>query len=51
VDWKLIPKSLWIPCYSFWHFDDFSWGNTRVVVGEGKKTIYVADAEAVCIFY
>ncbi|EGF82537.1 hypothetical protein BATDEDRAFT_34502 [Batrachochytrium dendrobatidis JAM81] len=37
--------SFWIPCYSFWHFDDFSWGNTRVVVGEGKKTVYVADAE------
>ena len=30
-----------IPMYSFWHFDDFSWGNTRVVVGErgGKKQI------------
>jgi chitin synthase len=37
--------SFWIPVYSFWHFDDFSWGNTRVVVGEGKKTVYVADAE------
>lgn len=22
--------------YSFWHFDDFSWGATRVVVGEKK---------------
>ena len=39
--------SFWIPCYSFWHFDDFSWGNTRVVVGEGKKTVYVAEVEAV----
>lgn len=37
--------SFWIPCYAFWHFDDFSWGNTRVVIGEGKKTIYVADTE------
>ncbi|KAJ3309903.1 hypothetical protein HDV04_005533 [Boothiomyces sp. JEL0838] len=37
--------SFWIPCYSFWHFDDFSWGNTRVVVGEGKKTVYLADTE------
>ncbi|ORZ10887.1 chitin synthase-domain-containing protein [Absidia repens] len=27
--------SFFIPIYSFWHFDDFSWGNTRVVVGEG----------------
>jgi chitin synthase len=37
--------SFYIPCYAFWHFDDFSWGNTRVVVGEGKKTVYVADTE------
>jgi chitin synthase len=29
--------SFCIPLYSFWHFDDFSWGNTRVVVGEGGK--------------
>jgi len=31
-----------IPLYSFWHFDDFSWGNTRVVLErkmrkKGKK--------------
>jgi chitin synthase len=27
-----------IPIYAFWHFDDFSWGNTRIVVGEkGQK--------------
>eukprot|EP00842_Homolaphlyctis_polyrhiza_P005775 jgi/Hompol1/6199/HPOL_001018-RA len=37
--------SFYIPCYAFWHFNDFSWGNTRVVVGDGKKTVYVADAE------
>lgn len=37
--------SFWIPCYSFWHFDDFSWGNTRVVVDDGKKTVYLADTE------
>eukprot|EP00842_Homolaphlyctis_polyrhiza_P006326 jgi/Hompol1/6695/HPOL_000415-RA len=24
----------YIPLYSFWHFDDFSWGNTRVAVGD-----------------
>ncbi|KAI9265590.1 chitin synthase [Sporodiniella umbellata] len=30
--------SFFIPLYSFWHFDDFSWGNTRIVVGEqGQK--------------
>jgi len=27
-----------LPLYSFWHFDDFSWGNTRLVVGEKKDT-------------
>ncbi|UZJ54701.1 hypothetical protein CBS101457_004021 [Exobasidium rhododendri] len=25
-----------LPIYSFWHFDDFSWGETRKVEGEGK---------------
>ncbi|EDN99258.1 hypothetical protein SS1G_14118 [Sclerotinia sclerotiorum 1980 UF-70] len=25
--------SLCLPLYSFWHMDDFSWGNTRVVTG------------------
>jgi chitin synthase len=29
--WNLI-----LPLYSYWHFDDFSWGATRVVVGEKK---------------
>ncbi|KAI8924380.1 chitin synthase-domain-containing protein [Entophlyctis helioformis] len=28
--------SFYIPLYSFWHFDDFSWGNTRTVLDEGK---------------
>lgn len=37
--------SFFIPIYSFWHFDDFSWGNTRVVVGDKKKQIIVADDE------
>ncbi|KAI9088726.1 chitin synthase [Phlyctochytrium arcticum] len=28
---------VYIPLYSFWHFDDFSWGNTRrVVEGDGQ---------------
>ncbi|KAI7894151.1 chitin synthase-domain-containing protein [Mucor mucedo] len=36
--------SFYIPIYSYWHFDDFSWGNTRVVVGEtGKKVAVAAD--------
>ncbi|KAF9245027.1 glycosyltransferase family 2 protein [Melanogaster broomeanus] len=25
-----------LPIYAFWHFDDFSWGETRKVEGEGK---------------
>ena len=29
--------SFYIPLYSFWHFDDFSWGNTRTVVDQGKQ--------------
>ncbi|KAI8978598.1 chitin synthase-domain-containing protein [Pilobolus umbonatus] len=36
--------SFYIPVYSYWHFDDFSWGNTRVVVGEkGQKVAVAAD--------
>ncbi|PWN53277.1 putative chitin synthase 8 [Violaceomyces palustris] len=32
--------SLFLPLYSFWHMDDFSWGNTRVVLGEkGQKVV------------
>ncbi|KAF9584191.1 hypothetical protein BGW38_007270 [Lunasporangiospora selenospora] len=40
--------SFFIPVYSFWHFDDFSWGNTRMVVGEGantKKVVILGDDE------
>jgi len=39
--------SFFLPIYSFWHFDDFSWGNTRVVVGEGKHKKVLADTEDV----
>ncbi|KDR84455.1 hypothetical protein GALMADRAFT_237329 [Galerina marginata CBS 339.88] len=28
--------SFFLPIYSFWCMDEFSWGNTRVVIGEGK---------------
>lgn len=31
--------SFFLPIYSFWSMDDFSWGNTRVVVGEGKDKV------------
>ncbi|KAG7090831.1 Chitin synthase, class 1 [Marasmius oreades] len=35
----LLALPVWnciLPLYSFWHFDDFSWGETRKVEGEGK---------------
>lgn len=35
--------SLFLPLYSFWHMDDFSWGNTRMVVGEKGKALLVND--------
>ncbi|KAF2650420.1 glycosyltransferase family 2 protein [Lophiostoma macrostomum CBS 122681] len=35
-----------LPLYSFWKQDDFSWGNTRVVVGEkGVKQVVTNDDE------
>ncbi|KAJ1846333.1 hypothetical protein LPJ73_004565, partial [Coemansia sp. RSA 2703] len=36
----LLAYPLWsffIPIYAFWHMDDFSWGNTRIVVGDDGK--------------
>ena len=35
--------SMGLPLYSFWHMDDFSWGNTRVVTGERGRQIVVSD--------
>jgi chitin synthase len=37
--------SMFIPLYSFWHFDDFSWGNTRRILGEKGKVKLVGDEE------
>jgi chitin synthase len=35
-----------LPVYSFWKQDDFSWGNTRVVIGEkGAKQVVAVDGE------
>lgn len=37
----LLALPVWnfvLPVYSFWHFDDFSWGETRKVEGEAKQT-------------
>jgi hypothetical protein len=36
----LLSLPLWnfvLPVYAFWHFDDFTWGETRKVQGEGKE--------------
>jgi chitin synthase len=33
----LLSLPVWnfiLPCYAFWHFDDFSWGDTRQAAGE-----------------
>jgi chitin synthase len=35
--------SFGLPLYSFWHMDDFSWGNTRVVTGEKGRKIVITD--------
>lgn len=35
----LISLPIWnfvLPSYAFWHFDDFSWGQTRKVSGDKK---------------
>jgi len=34
-----------LPLYSFWAQDDFSWGNTRIVVGESGNKKVVATVE------
>jgi len=35
-----------LPIYSFWNQDNFSWGNTRIVIGEsGKKQVVAVDDE------
>ncbi|KAH8833739.1 glycosyltransferase family 2 protein [Flagelloscypha sp. PMI_526] len=35
--------SFFLPLYSFWKMDDFSWGATRIVMGESGKKIVVHD--------
>ena len=35
-----------LPIYSFWKQDDFSWGNTRIVIGEkGDRKVVAVDDE------
>ncbi|KAK4506134.1 hypothetical protein PRZ48_004099 [Zasmidium cellare] len=45
----LLAYPVWsfiLPVYSFWKQDDFSWGNTRVVIGEkGDKQVVAVDEE------
>lgn len=33
----------YLPLYSFWRMDDFSWGSTRLVVGEKGKKMVIHD--------
>jgi chitin synthase len=35
--------SFLLPLYSFWRMDDFSWGQTRIVMGEAGKKMIVHD--------
>lgn len=35
--------SFGLPLYAFWHMDDFSWGNTRIIQGEAGKKVIVSD--------
>ena len=35
--------ALALPLYSFWHMDDFSWGNTRVITGEKGRKVVISD--------
>ncbi|KAK7056158.1 glycosyltransferase family 2 protein [Favolaschia claudopus] len=44
----LLSLPVWngvLPAYAFWHFDDFSWGQTRVIAGEGKGAKDHGDKE------
>ncbi|KAG6375563.1 glycosyltransferase family 2 protein [Boletus reticuloceps] len=35
--------SFFLPLYSFWRMDEFGWGNTRVVLDDGKSKTVVSD--------
>ncbi|TFK63456.1 glycosyltransferase family 2 protein [Pluteus cervinus] len=37
--------SFFLPIYSFWCMDEFGWGNTRVVIGEGKDKKIVMNED------
>ncbi|EMD32671.1 glycosyltransferase family 2 protein [Gelatoporia subvermispora B] len=44
IGWMLVyllSLPVWngiLPAYAFWHFDDFSWGQTRQIAGEKKDS-------------
>ncbi|KAI8393356.1 chitin synthase-domain-containing protein [Radiomyces spectabilis] len=44
VGWMLVylfSLPIWnfvLPTYAYWHFDDFSWGDTRKIAGAGKES-------------
>ncbi|KAJ3300548.1 hypothetical protein HK104_010490 [Borealophlyctis nickersoniae] len=37
--------AFYLPLYSFWHFDDFRWGNTRMIAGGGTEEAQEEGAE------
>ncbi|KAL3468897.1 chitin synthase-domain-containing protein [Aspergillus californicus] len=49
IGWMLVyicalpVYALALPLYSFWHMDDFSWGNTRVITGEKGRRVVISD--------
>ena len=40
-----VVYALILPIYAFWHFDDFSWGNTRVVTDADGNPIKVVNID------
>lgn len=45
VSFRYPVYSFFLPIYSFWCMDEFGWGNTRLVIGEGgnKKVLMNED--------
>lgn len=43
--------SFFLPLYSFWRMDDFSWGQTRIVMGESGKKLVVHVSSCTSISY
>ena len=46
IHYRYPVYSFFLPIYAFWCMDDFSWGNTRLVIGEGSnKKVIMNDDE------